>query len=98
MGGQAGAESVGRRALRARPQDFGQSAGARIGHVIQLVARPDVLRPQLGLRAEQDTRLLLISGEPLDETIAGSGELVLNTPEQVEQSLQDLAAGQFGTL
>ena len=53
---------------------------------------------EVGLRAEQDTRLLLISGEPLDETIAGSGELVLNTPEQVEQSLQDLAAGQFGTL
>lgn len=58
----------------------------------------DSLGDQMTLTAWEDTRLMLVSAEPLDEPIAGSEGLILNTQEELDQTLLDLEAGQFGSL
>jgi len=45
--------------------------------------------------AKEPTRLLLIAGKPLNEPIAQYGPFVMNTNEQIQQTLQDYRAGQF---
>lgn len=47
-------------------------------------------------RAETDgARFLLVSGEPLGEPIACYGPFVMNTREEIEQTLEDLRNGTF---
>ena len=43
----------------------------------------------------QPVRFLLISGKPLYEPIARYGPFVMNTMEEIEQTLQDLRNGTF---
>ena len=50
---------------------------------------------QLTVSATEPTRLLLIAGKPLNEPIAQYGPFVMNTNEQIQQTLQDFRAGQF---
>ena len=50
------------------------------------------------LTAWEDTRLILVSAEPLEEAVTGEEGLVLNSPEELAQTRLDLEAGQFGTL
>ena len=47
------------------------------------------------LQASQPSRVLLISGKPLNEPIAQYGPFVMNTNDQIHQTLQDYRAGQF---
>jgi redox-sensitive bicupin YhaK (pirin superfamily) len=47
------------------------------------------------VEAGQDSRFLLISGQPLNEPIAQWGPFVMNTREQVEQAIDDFRAGRF---
>ena len=49
----------------------------------------------LEVSASEPTRLLLIAGKPLNETIAQYGPFVMNTDAQIHQTLQDYRAGQF---
>ncbi len=49
----------------------------------------------VSLQATQDSRFLLISGQPLNEPIAQWGPFVMNTREQVEQAMDDFRAGRF---
>jgi redox-sensitive bicupin YhaK (pirin superfamily) len=44
---------------------------------------------------ESPARFLLVSGKPLNEPIARHGPFVMNTKEQIEQTLQDLRRGTF---
>ena len=44
---------------------------------------------------EQPVRFLLVSGKPLNEPIARYGPFVMNTREEIEQTLQDLRDGTF---
>ena len=47
-------------------------------------------------RAEQNpTRFLLVSGKPLNEPIARHGPFVMNTREEIEQTLRELHDGTF---
>ena len=50
------------------------------------------------LEAQDDTRLLLFSGEPIAEPIAQYGPFVMNTPEQISEALSDFHRGKFGHL
>jgi len=42
-------------------------------------------------------RFLLVSGKPLHEPIARYGPFVMNTEEEIEQTLQELRQGTFVT-
>ena len=45
--------------------------------------------------AESPARFLLVSGKPLNEPIARYGPFVMNTKEEIEQTLRELQQGTF---
>lgn len=47
------------------------------------------------VEAAQDARVLIISGQPLNESIAQYGPFVMNTGEEIQQTLQDYRDGKF---
>ncbi|OQS31684.1 hypothetical protein B0T40_21525 [Chromobacterium haemolyticum] len=49
----------------------------------------------VSVRAEIDSRLLLIAGKPLGEPIAQWGPFVMNTREQMEEAIADFRDGRF---
>jgi len=49
----------------------------------------------VSIEAAEDARLILVAGRPLDEPIAQYGPFVMNTGEQIEQTLRDYRDGKF---
>ena len=50
------------------------------------------------LRADEDAIILVLSGEPIDEPIASYGPFVMNTNEEIKQTIDDFNNGKFGYL
>jgi redox-sensitive bicupin YhaK (pirin superfamily) len=50
----------------------------------------------LVLRAQANTRAILIAGQPLNEPIAQYGPFVMNTREELVQAVDDFRAGLMG--
>ncbi|MCC6289806.1 MAG: pirin family protein [Chitinophagaceae bacterium] len=50
------------------------------------------------VHARQDTRLLFLSAEPINEPVAAKDNFVMNTAEEVNQAMEDYKNGIFGTL
>lgn len=53
---------------------------------------------QIMIDAQADSRLLVMSGTPIDEPIARYGPFVMNTREELVQAAQDYQAGKMGHL
>ncbi|HOZ68347.1 MAG TPA: pirin family protein [Chitinophagaceae bacterium] len=53
---------------------------------------------EITLEAKEDSIILVLSGEPIDEPIAAYGPFLMNTWPEVEQAIQDVNAGKFGYL
>jgi quercetin 2,3-dioxygenase len=55
-------------------------------------------RLQLATDGADDARLLLLSGEPIDEPIVGYGPFVMNTQQEIAQAVDDFNSGKFGRM
>jgi quercetin 2,3-dioxygenase len=51
---------------------------------------------RLKISAKQNSRFLLIAGQPFHEPVARYGPFVMNTREEIEQAFRDYRSGQFG--
>lgn len=51
--------------------------------------------PALRVEALEDARLIIVAGRPLNEPIVQYGPFVMNTSEEIQQTLRDYRAGTF---
>jgi hypothetical protein len=52
----------------------------------------------VAIEATADALLLVMSGEPIDEPVAGSGPFVMNTREELEKAYRDFHSGRMGRI
>jgi len=52
----------------------------------------------ISISASENTQVLFLSAEPIDEPVAAKDNFVMNTAEEVEQAMNDYAKGLFGSL
>ena len=53
---------------------------------------------EIVLESNSDARLLVLSGEPIDEPVVGYGPFVMNTEGEIKQAMLDFQSGKFGAL
>ena len=51
---------------------------------------------RLVLHAKEDTHVIVLAGEPIDEPIVQYGPFVMNSVEEIEQAIADVNRGKFG--
>jgi quercetin 2,3-dioxygenase len=58
----------------------------------------DAAGERVSFDAKQDTVLLVLSGEPINEPVASYGPFVMNTQQELRQAVEDYRAGNMGRL
>ena len=48
------------------------------------------------VKAQEDSTLLVLAGEPIDEPIASRGPFVMNTEDEIRQAIDDYRSGRMG--
>jgi len=74
-----------------------QVNGAQVAREAQMVLF-DRAGDAMTVEANSDAKLLLLSGEPIDEPIAGYGPFVMNSEEEIRQAIDDFNSGRFGRM
>lgn len=59
------------------------------------VARLSVEGEGVSLRANADSMVLILSGEPIEEPVAGYGPFVMNSENEIRQAIDDFNSGRF---
>lgn len=73
-----------------------QADGVPLGHgELALFDRSGGTVP---LRTLSRSRVLILSGRPLNEAVVGQGPFVMNTREQIREAIQDYQSGRMGRL
>jgi redox-sensitive bicupin YhaK (pirin superfamily) len=67
---------------------------AREGQLVVLAREGE----DLALEANNTASVLLLSGEPIEEPIAGYGPFVMNTQAEIRQAMLDFNSGRFGEI
>jgi redox-sensitive bicupin YhaK (pirin superfamily) len=50
---------------------------------------------EIAIRADGDAKLLVLTGEPIDEPIVGYGPFVMNSEAEIRQAAEDFNSGRF---
>lgn len=53
---------------------------------------------KVSLQADKAAKLLVLTGEPLNEPIVGHGPFVMNSQEEIRAAMKDFTDGRFGSL
>ena len=53
---------------------------------------------QISIKTNEDSRFILLSGEPIGESVATYGPFVMNTDAEIEQAIIDYQSGKMGKL
>jgi redox-sensitive bicupin YhaK (pirin superfamily) len=53
---------------------------------------------EFSIEASQDSKLIILSGEPLNEPIEGYGPFVMNSKQEIREAMNDFNEGRFGQI
>ncbi len=52
----------------------------------------------ISVKAESNAKILVLTGEPIDEPVVGYGPFVMNSETEIREAIRDLQAGNFGQI